>query len=86
MSIVSFISIAAAVLVTMIGVGVNRPGNGKVDVKVQSNLYEAFGAVTNIIFAYAGKQTLLFSHCTTMNLELRFPVLSGLDIMVLPAS
>lgn len=55
MSIVSFISIAAAVLVTMIGVGVNRPGDGKVDVTVQSNLYEGFGAVTNIIFAYAGK-------------------------------
>lgn len=55
MSIVSFISIVSAVMITMVGVGVERPGDGKVDMTVQSNLYIGFGAVTNIIFAYAGK-------------------------------
>lgn len=60
MSIASFISIVAAVLITMIGVGVERPGDGKVDVRVQSNLYMGFKAVTNIIFAYAGEH-LVFS-------------------------
>lgn len=54
MAIASFISILLAVMVTMIGVGVERPGSGKVDMTVQSNLYLGFGAVTNIIFAYAG--------------------------------
>ena len=54
MAIVSFISIIAAVVITMAGVGAERPGNGKVDVTVQSNLYKGFVAVTNIIFAYAG--------------------------------
>ena len=54
MAIVSFISIIAAVVITMGGVGAESPGNGKVDVTVQSNLYKGFVAVTNIIFAYAG--------------------------------
>lgn len=54
MAIVSFISIFAAVMVTMIGVDVERPGNGRVDATVKTSFYEGFGAVTNIIFAYAG--------------------------------
>lgn len=57
MAIVSFISIIAAVLITMIGVGVERPGNGHVDVTVQSNLAKGFLAATNIVFAYAGNIT-----------------------------
>ena len=55
MAIVSFISIIAAVLITMIGVGVERPGDGHIDVTVQSNLAKGFLAATNIVFAYAGK-------------------------------
>ena len=58
MSIASFISIVSAVMITMVGVGVERPGDGKVDMTVQSNLYLGFGAVTNIIFAYAGKKDI----------------------------
>lgn len=54
MAIASFISIIAAVLITMIGVGVQRPGDGKVDVVVQSNLAKGFLATSNIVFAYAG--------------------------------
>ena len=56
MAIASFISIIAAVLITMIGVSIERPGDGKVDVTVQSNLYKGFLATTNIVFAYAGKR------------------------------
>ncbi len=58
MAIVSFVSIVAAVIITMVGVGAERPGSGKVDVAVRSNLYRGFGAVTNIIFAYAGTNFL----------------------------
>lgn len=58
MAIASFISILSAVMITMVGVGVERPGRGKVDVTVQSNLYKGFEAVTNIIFAYAGRSSV----------------------------
>lgn len=55
MAIASFISIVAAVVITMAGVGVEKPGNGKVETTVQTDLQKGFLAVTNIIFAYAGK-------------------------------
>ena len=61
MAIVSFISIIAAVVVTMAGVGVEKPGAGKIDLTRQSSLYEAFEAVTNIIFAYAGTQHYIYT-------------------------
>ena len=54
MSIASFISIVSAVMITMVGVGVERPGSGTVDVTVKSDFAKGFEAVTNIIFAYAG--------------------------------
>lgn len=74
MAIASFISILSAVIITMVGVGVERPGNGKVDVTVQSNLYKGFEAVTNIIFAYAGTTSLslsFFSSFPTRNSRAR---------------
>ncbi|KAB8233752.1 putative neutral amino acid permease [Aspergillus alliaceus] len=54
LSISSFISIVAALLITMIAIGIQRPGDGKIDVTVDTNLYKGFLAVTNIVFAYAG--------------------------------
>lgn len=54
MAIGSFISILSAVMITIIGVGIENPSEGKVDVVVRGDLYKGFGAVTNIIFAYAG--------------------------------
>ena len=54
LSIVSFISIVAAVMITMIGVGIERPGSGKVDVTVQSDLLTGFRAVVSIVFANSG--------------------------------
>ena len=59
MSIASFISIISAVMITMVGVGVERPGRGRVDATVKSDFAKAFEAVTNIIFAYAGTTSRL---------------------------
>ncbi|ODH45644.1 hypothetical protein GX48_08273 [Paracoccidioides brasiliensis] len=53
LSIVSFLSIFSAVMLTMIAVGVRSSGNS-VDAVVQTNLYRGFLAVSNIIFAYSG--------------------------------
>lgn len=61
MAIVSFVSIVAAVLITMIGVGIEKPGDQKVQATVKTDLAKAFEAVTNIIFAYAGIHMLLTS-------------------------
>lgn len=52
-SILSFLSIFAAVMVTMIGVGVQGHGQGPmVQLTVKTGLVPAFSAVTNIVFAY----------------------------------
>lgn len=50
----AFISIVAAVLITMIAIGIQRPGKGQIDTTVETNLYNGFLAVTNIVFAYGG--------------------------------
>lgn len=55
MAIASFISIFAAVLITMIGVGVQRPGDGMISASRHTAFPKAFLAVTNIIFAYSGE-------------------------------
>ena len=54
MSIASFISIIAAVMITMIGVGIERPGDGNIDFTVDTTFYRGFLGITHIIFAYAG--------------------------------
>ena len=54
MSIASFASILAAVLVTMIRLGIENPGSQYVDITVQSDFAKGFLAATNIVFAYAG--------------------------------
>ncbi|GIJ89208.1 hypothetical protein Asppvi_008138 [Aspergillus pseudoviridinutans] len=53
LSVTSFASIVAAVLVTMIALGVQPPRNAKVEVTRSTSLYRAFLAVTDIVFAYA---------------------------------
>ncbi|OJJ32733.1 hypothetical protein ASPWEDRAFT_115016 [Aspergillus wentii DTO 134E9] len=50
----SFLSIFTAVFITMIGVGVERPGDGKIDIFRQTSFVNGFTAVTNIVFAYCG--------------------------------
>ncbi|CAJ2511292.1 Uu.00g069170.m01.CDS01 [Anthostomella pinea] len=55
MSIVSFLSIFTAVLMTMIDVGIERPiGSGHIDVSRQLSFTTAFLPVTNIAVAFSG--------------------------------
>lgn len=56
MSIASFISIIGAVLITMIGVGIAKPGDQRVAITAHPSFPTGFLAVANIIFAYAGNQ------------------------------
>ncbi|KAF7586664.1 hypothetical protein BBP40_008513 [Aspergillus hancockii] len=51
-SIASFLSIFTAVMITMIGVGVQYKGGTNIYATQETNLYHAFTAVTNIVFAY----------------------------------
>ncbi|KAJ5781303.1 hypothetical protein N7457_006463 [Penicillium paradoxum] len=54
LSIASFISIIAALLITMIAIAIQRPGDGKIDATTTVSVSKGFLAVTNIVFAYAG--------------------------------
>ncbi|RJE23334.1 hypothetical protein PHISCL_04320 [Aspergillus sclerotialis] len=53
LSYVSFISIFSAVMITMIAMGIQEPGN-VVQATVQTSLFQGFTAVTNIVFAFSG--------------------------------
>lgn len=53
-SVASFISIFSALMITMIAIAIQHPGNGKVDATTKINAATGFLAVTNIVFAYAG--------------------------------
>jgi hypothetical protein len=46
------VSIIAALLVTMIAIAIQRPGDGKIDATTTVSLDKAFLSVTNIVFAY----------------------------------
>lgn len=53
-----------AVLITMIAIAIQKPGNGHVDVTTKIDLATGFLAVTNIVFAYGepislGNESLL---------------------------
>ncbi|KAL8681675.1 MAG: hypothetical protein Q9186_002192 [Xanthomendoza sp. 1 TL-2023] len=65
MAVISFISIIAAVLITMIGVGVEYPGHNEIQSTVVTPFTRAFLATTNIVFAYAGHVTF-FSFISEM--------------------
>ncbi|OOF92035.1 hypothetical protein ASPCADRAFT_175658 [Aspergillus carbonarius ITEM 5010] len=51
-SFASFLSIFSAVMITMIGVGVEKHPGRIIEATVHTNLYTAFSAVSNIVFAY----------------------------------
>ncbi|KAK4549204.1 hypothetical protein LTR36_007662 [Oleoguttula mirabilis] len=53
LSIASFISIFSAVMITMVGVGIEQP-DPVVHATVKTGFATAFASVTNIVFAYAG--------------------------------
>ena len=52
LAMASFVSIFVAVMITMIGVGVERPGKGIYSVTQKTDFVSGFTAVTNIVFAY----------------------------------
>ncbi|OKP13522.1 N amino acid transport system protein [Penicillium subrubescens] len=49
---VSFVSIFSAVMVTMVGVGVQANGVSRIKATIDTDLFHAFTAVTNVVFAY----------------------------------
>ncbi|KZN86454.1 N amino acid transport system protein [Penicillium chrysogenum] len=51
-SCMSFASIVTAVIITMVAVGVQNQGGQNLRATVNTDLVQAFGAVTNIVFAY----------------------------------
>ncbi|CAI7656923.1 unnamed protein product [Penicillium bialowiezense] len=51
-SLASFISILSAVVITMVAVGVESHPGRVIQATVETNLYTAFQAVSNIVFAY----------------------------------
>ena len=82
MSIASFASILGAVMITMIGVGVEKPGDQKVVVAVSSDLATGFLAATNIVFAYSG-HVAFFSFISELKNPEEYPkalyLLQGID-------
>ncbi|RAL12836.1 amino acid transporter [Aspergillus homomorphus CBS 101889] len=54
LSVVSFISVFAAVMIVMIAVGIQRPYKGALEVTADTSLYKAFLAVCNIVFSFSG--------------------------------
>ncbi|KAF7799618.1 hypothetical protein EIP86_010856 [Pleurotus ostreatoroseus] len=56
LGVVSFISVFAAIMITMIGVGV-AGHQGHVDVSVHTSFVSGLVAITDIIFAYSGHVT-----------------------------
>jgi hypothetical protein len=57
LTITAFASILAALLITMIAIAIQRPGDGKVDATTTVSLSKGFLAVTNIVFAYGEYET-----------------------------
>lgn len=48
----AFASILTAVIITMVGVGIEKPNTGAVHGTIDTNLYEAFQAVCQIVFSF----------------------------------
>ncbi|KAH0543616.1 hypothetical protein FGG08_002054 [Glutinoglossum americanum] len=72
-SVASFISISAAVLITMFGVAIWKPGDGAVKATNNTSLYKGFLAVTNIVFAYAAGHVAFFSFISEMKTPSDYP-------------
>lgn len=58
MATVSFISIVATTIITMISIGVQSKGDVEVKATLDTSFYKGFLAVTNIVFAYSASTTL----------------------------
>lgn len=73
-SVTSFISIIGAVLITMVGVSISKPGMGKIDLWPDPDVpfYQSFLAVANILFAYAG-HVAFFTFISELRKPQEFP-------------
>ncbi|KAJ5954312.1 hypothetical protein N7501_008591 [Penicillium viridicatum] len=71
-SFASFISILSALLITMIAIAIQRPGNGQVDATTKIDVATGFLAVTNIVFAYAG-HVAFFGFISEMQVPTDYP-------------
>jgi amino acid permease len=49
---IAFASIVTAVIITMVAVGVQNKGGENLRATIDTDLFQAFSAVTNIVFAY----------------------------------
>ncbi|KAJ5818188.1 hypothetical protein N7474_003779 [Penicillium riverlandense] len=82
LSLVSFGSIMTAVLITMIGVGIEKPDTHIVPA-VHTDLFHGFSAVCNIVFAFSG-HAAFFGLMAELRNPRDFPkslcLLQGLDI------
>lgn len=84
-SITSFISIIAAVTITMASISISRPSMAKVDLWPNPDVafHEAFLAVANIIFAYSG-HVAFFTFISELRKPEDFPkalcLLQGCDV------
>lgn len=81
-SFASFGSIIAAVLITMIAIAIQRPGDGEIDTTTKTDVATGFLAVTNIVFAYAG-HVAFFGFISEMQIPTDYPktlyMLQGTD-------
>ncbi|KAJ5999667.1 hypothetical protein N7481_000076 [Penicillium waksmanii] len=84
-SFASFASIMSAVLITMIAIAIQRPGDGKIDVTTKIDVATGFLAVTNIVFAYAG-HVAFFGFISEMRIPTDYPktlyLLQGTDTIM----
>ncbi|KAJ5555831.1 hypothetical protein N7535_008262 [Penicillium sp. DV-2018c] len=71
-SFASFASIIAALLITMIAISIQRPGDGHVDATRKVSVAKGFMAVTNIVFAYAG-HVAFFGFISEMKIPTDYP-------------
>ncbi|PKY06961.1 hypothetical protein P168DRAFT_230854 [Aspergillus campestris IBT 28561] len=82
LSLVSFISILTAVVITMVGVGVSHPGKEVLAV-VDTDLVHGFAAVCNIVFSFCG-HAAFFGLAAELKDPRDFPkalcLLQGIDI------
>ncbi|PLB39871.1 transmembrane amino acid transporter protein-domain-containing protein [Aspergillus candidus] len=83
-AVVSFLSIFVSVVITMVGVGVEHPGDGQMEITKATSFVNAFTAVTNIVFAYCG-HAAFFGFIAEMKDPRDFPkslaMLQGFEIV-----
>ncbi|KAK1144226.1 hypothetical protein N8T08_005639 [Aspergillus melleus] len=85
LALISFISIFTAMMITMIGVAIQRPGDGVTEVTRKTSFVNGFTAVTNIAFAYCGHPAF-FGFISEMKDPRDFPkslcMLQGFEIVM----